>query len=140
MKKGFMRWLRDYIRACPGLTAEEYALDGYYEGYAESDAKGDAENSVFSLASTLMKQVRDRKEPHIRRERIGGKYRYFPVVGALTTTSSENIAFQISLSKQEWQSIDNLVTDGKFRNRNEVIEWLAKRCIAVGLGLSPSLS
>ena len=136
MKKGFMRWLRDYIQACPGLTAEKYARDGYDEGYALSDAK----NQMFSLASTLMKQVRDGKEPHIRRQLIGGKYRYFPVMGVPTTTSSENIAFQISLSKQEWQSIDNLVTDGEFRNRNEVVEWLAKRCIALGVGLSPSLS
>jgi len=137
MKKGFMEWLRGgYIQAFPGLTAEEYAADGYEEGYVQSDAK----DPVFSLASTLMQQVRDGKEPHIRREQIGGKYRYFPVLGAPTITSSENIAFQISLSKQEWQSIDNLVTDGKFRNRNEVVEWLAKRCIAVGVGLSPSLS
>lgn len=137
MQKGFMKWLRDYIQACPGLTAEEYAQDGYHEGYAKSDAQKD---EVFSLASTLMKQVRDGKEPHIRRERIGGNYHYFPVMGIATTTSSENISFQISLSNEEWQSIDNLISSGQFRNRNEVVEWLAKRCISVGVGLSPSLS
>jgi len=136
MKKGFMKWLRDYMQVCPGLTAEEYAQDGYCEGYALSDAK----NQVFSLASTLMKQVREGKELHIRGERIGGKYCYFPVKGVRTTTSSENIAFQISLTEQEWQSIDNLITDDGFRNRNQVVEWLAKRCIVVGVGLSPSLT
>ena len=131
-----MKWLRDYIRICPGLTAEEYAQDGYYEGYALSDAT----DQVFSLASTLMKQVRDGKELHIRRELIGDKYRYFPAIPLGTTVSSESIAFQISLSEQEWQSIDNLIADGKFSNRNQVVEWLAKRCIAVGIGLSPSLT
>jgi hypothetical protein len=81
-----------------------------------------------------MKQVRDGKEPHIRRERNGGKYRYFPATGVPVTTPKENIAIQISLSKQEWQDIDNLVTRGKFHNRNEAIEWLVKRCIALKSG------
>jgi len=136
MKKGFMKWVRDYMQVCPGLTAEKYAQDGYHEGYVETDA----ENQEFSLASTLMKQVRDGKESHIRRERIGRKLYYFPVKGIRTKTSIENISFQISLSEQEWRSIDNLITDDGFRNRNQVIEWLAKRCISAGVGLSPSLT
>lgn len=139
MKREFMKWLRNYIEVCPGLTAEEYARDGYWEGYVKSDAKNG--DQVFSLASSLMKQVRDGKEPHIRRERIGGKLRYFPSIGLSTAGNvvTEKIAFQISLSKQEWQSIDDLVSSGQFHNRNDVIEWLAKRCISVGVGLSPSL-
>jgi len=87
--------------------------------YAKSDS---GEDSIFSLASTLMKQVREGKEPHIRRDKTGGKYRYFPATGVSITTSSEKIAVQISLSKQELQNIDNLVTRGKFHNRNEAIE------------------
>ena len=139
MKKGFMKWVRNYIEVCPGLTAEDYAGDGYYEEYAKSDARNG--DQVFSLASSLMKQVRDGKEPHIRRERIGGNLRYFPKNGsyAAGNVATEKIAFQISLSKEEWQSIDDLVSSGQFRNRNDVIEWLAKRCISVGVGLSPSL-
>jgi len=138
MKKGFMKWLHGYIQDFPGLTAEQYAEDGYGYEYVESDAKGRDKEKVFSLASTLMKQVRDGKEPHIRRERIGKKYHYFPIMGVATKTSSENISFRISLSNKEWQTIDDLVSNGQFRNRSEVIEWIAKRCISVGVGLSLS--
>jgi hypothetical protein len=132
MKKGFMRWVRDAIQDFPGLTQGQYAyLAGY--GYAESDAKGDP---VPSHGGTLAKQVKGMKEPHIRREKIGGKYRYFPIMGVATKTSIQNISFRISLSNEEWQGIDNLISKGDFRNRNEVIEWLAKRCISAGVGLS----
>ena len=127
MKKGFMRWVRDYIQSFPGLTAEEYSLDALEYEYARSDA-GD---SVGSLATTLHKQVREGKEPLIRRDKIGDKYRFFPVKGVPITTPSENIAVQISLSKQELREVDNLVTKGKFHNRSEAIEWLVKGCIAL---------
>jgi hypothetical protein len=136
MKKGFMDWLRGgYLETCPGLTAEEYARDGYFEGCVKSDAK----DQEFSLASTLMKQVRDGKEAFIRRELIGKKYHYFPGSGIRMNTSCENIHFQIELSKKEWSPIDALVSEGTFRNRNEVIEWLVKRCISVGVGLDTSI-
>lgn len=127
MKKGFMKWLRGgCIQDFPGLTAKEYA-EFALAGYAPSDAR----DEIQSLATTLMKQVREGREPHIRRDRIGSKYRYFPATGAPVTTSSENIPVQISLSKQELQDIDKLVTKGKFRNRSEAIEWLVKGCVAL---------
>ena len=130
MKKGFMKWLRGgFIQTYPGLTAKEYA-----DQALKGDVPTDAENEIQSLSTTLMKQVREGKEPGIRRERIGGKDRYFPVTGVPITTSSENIAVQILLSKQELQDVDNLVTGGKFHNRNEAIEWLVKRCITLKSG------
>lgn len=119
MKRGFMDVVAtSIIPAFPGETARWYA-----EEYLH-DNKSDAKDPVQSLANTLDKQVREGKEPRIRRERVGGIYRYFPASKSINPNSLHEVVTQIKLSSEELQDIDNLVAIGKFSNRNDAIKWL----------------
>jgi len=120
MKSGFMDFVATHmVPDSPGKTARWYATE-----YLElGDNLSDAKNPIESLANTLDKQVREEREKRIRRERIGGKYLFFPV-GASLQPNKEDIVAQISLSTQELEDIDNLVAVGKFKSRNNTIEWL----------------
>ena len=124
MKSGFMDFVATrLILDNPGQTARWYAREYLQLGDNLSDAK----NPEESLANTLDKQVRQGKESRIRRERIDGKYRFFPVIassGLKDESNTENIVIQISLSQEELTAIDNLITVGRFKNRNGVIKWL----------------
>lgn len=116
MKRGFMDLaVNSIIPAFPGQTALWIAREALA---ADSDLS-DAENPEASLANTLSKQVQTGREKRIRRERMGGVYRYFAVSG-----SSEDIVVQLSLSTQELKDIDNLVAVDKFDNRSSTIKWL----------------
>ena len=122
MQRGFTdfvatRIIPDY----PGHTASWYARE-YLELVDESDLV--AQHPVQSLANTLSKQVQTGREKRVRRERIKGIFRYFPVSESSTLDASEDIIVQFSLSAQESESIDNLVAVGKFANRNDAIKWL----------------
>lgn len=125
MARGFMEFARSLICGdFPGQTAEWYAEEGLDSGLVSSDAK----NPVQSLANTLAKQVRQGREPRIRRERVGGKCLYFPVSDP-DEEHLENIVVQISLSTQEVEILDSLVAVGKCSNRSDAIMWLAKEGI-----------
>jgi len=121
MKRGFMNFVvTRLIPDSPGQTAKWYARK-----YLElGDDLSDAESPDNSLANTLSKQVCEGREPRVRREQIGGVYRYFPVSGSPTSNLSEEVVAQISLSMQELEDIDNLIAVDKFRNRNAAIKWL----------------
>lgn len=119
MKRGFMDVVAtSIIPAFPGETARWYA-----EEYLQ-DNESDAENPIQSLANTLDKQVREGKESRIRRERIGGVYRYFPASKSVDSNSLHEFVTQIRLSSKDFQDIENLVAVGKFSNRNDAIKWL----------------
>ncbi len=123
MKRGFMDFVEtSLIPDFSGETALWYARR-YLE---ESGNDGsDAKHQEQSLATTLNKQVQTGQEKRIRRERVGGLYRYFPVSGSSASDSSQDIVVQISLSTQELEDIDNLVAVvGKFDNRSSAIKWL----------------
>lgn len=120
MKSGFMDFVATrMIPDSPGKTARWYANEYLQLGDNLSDAK----NPIESLANTLDKQVREEREKRIRRERIGGKYLFFPA-GVSPQPNKEDIVAQISLSTQELEDIDNLIAVGKFKSRNNTIEWL----------------
>ena len=111
----------EIVKTYPGETALMIAR----EALDHDSNLSDAQNPEQSLANTLNKQVQTGKGKRIRRERIGGVYRYFPVSGSSASDSSEDIVVQISLSTQELKDIDNLVAVvGKFDNRSGVIKWL----------------
>ena len=119
MKRGFMDVVAtSIIPAFPGETARWYA-----EEYLH-DNKSDAKDPVQSLANTLDKQVREGKEQRIRRERVGGIYRYFPASKSNDSNSGQNIIVQFTLSSEELEDVNNLVSSGKFNNRNNAIKWL----------------
>jgi hypothetical protein len=122
MQKGFTdfvatRIIPDY----PGHEAAWYARE-YLKLIDKSELV--AQNPVQSLANTLSKQVQTGREKRVRRERIKGIFRYFPVSESFTSDASEDIIVQFSLSAQELEHIDNLVDVGKFVNRNNAIKWL----------------
>ncbi len=132
MKRGFMDLaVNSIIPTHPGQTARWIAE----EALAHDSSLSDAQNKEQSLIATLNKQVQTGQEKRIRRERVGGLYRYFPVSGSSAAGSSvdvvplpgggKNIVVQISLSTRELEDIDNLVAVvDKFHNRNEAISWL----------------
>ena len=133
MKRGFMDFVATIlIPDFPGETALWYARR-YLE---ESGNDGsDAKHPEQSLANTLSKQVKTGREKRVRRERIKGVYCFFPATMSSTSDSSEDIVVQISLSSQELEDIDNLVTVvGKFDNRSSAIKWLLMEGIKANRG------
>ena len=127
MKRGFMDLAANsIIPTFPGQTAQWIAG----EALAHDSELSDAKNPITSLANTLSKQVQTGREKRIRRERIGGIYRYFPASSSFPSDSSEDIVVQLSLPTQEMKDIDNLVAVGKFDNRSSAIKWLVTEGIA----------
>ncbi len=122
MKRGFMDLAVEIVKEYPGLTALEVAR----EALDYSNELSDAQNPEQSLATTLNKQVQTGQEKRIRRERVGGLYRYFPAsMPSISSDSNEKIVVQISLPAEELKDIDNLVAVvEKYHNRNEAISWL----------------
>ena len=122
MKSGFMDFVATrLIPDHPGQTARWYAREYLQLGDNLSDAK----NPEDSLANTLDKQVREGKEKRVSRERVEGRYRFFPIIISSDFKKEvENVIVQISLSKQELDDIDNIVAVDKFKSRNDTIKWL----------------
>ncbi len=130
MKRGFMDLAVEIIKEYPGLTALEIAREALEHDSDLSDSK----NPEQSLATTLNKQVQTGSEKRIRRERIKGVYRYFPVSTPSTLHSSEDIVVQLSLSERELKDIDNLIAVDKFHNRSDAIKWLVMEGITANRG------
>ena len=127
MQKGFTDFVATrMIPDHPGHEASWYARE-YLKLVDESELV--AQNPVQSLANTLSKQVQTGREKRIRRERIRGIFRYFPVSELSTSDASEDIIVQFSLSARELEHIENLVAVGKFANRNNAVKWLVKEGI-----------
>jgi Arc/MetJ-type ribon-helix-helix transcriptional regulator len=122
MQRGFTDFVATrIIPDHPGHEASWYARE-YLTLVDESDLV--AQHPMQSLANTLSKQVQTGREKRVRRERIKGIFRYFPVSESSTLDASEDIIVQFSLPAQELEDIDNLVAVGKFANRNDAIKWL----------------
>lgn len=124
MKSGFTDFVATrLVPDHPGQTARWYAREYLQLGDKVSDAK----NPEESLANTLDKQVREGKETRVRRERVGGRYCYFPAAPPLSSSicsDEESIVVQIILPKQEQDDINNLLAVDRFKNRNDAIRWL----------------
>jgi hypothetical protein len=129
MRRGFMDFVATrIIPDHPGETAEYYARE--YLEIAGKDGS-DAKNPIQSLANTLSKRVGTGGEKRVRRERIGGIYRYFPAMpsSAGVEPHLKDIAIQISLCPEELEILDNFVAVGKFTTRGHVLTWLAREGI-----------
>jgi len=124
MKKGFMDFVATtLVPEHPGETARWYAWEYLQLGNSFSDLS-DAKHPEQSLANTLSKQVKTGREKRIRRERIKGLYRYFPVSESSALAHNEDIFIQLSLSAQELNDLDNLIAVGKSKNRSDAMKWL----------------
>lgn len=122
MQRGFMDFVATrLIPDHPGHEASWYARE-YLKLVDESDLV--AQHPQQSLANTLSKQVQTGRERRVRRERIKGMFRYFPVSESSTLQAGEDIIAQLTVSAQELEAIDNLVAVGKFAGRNDAIRWL----------------
>jgi Arc/MetJ-type ribon-helix-helix transcriptional regulator len=122
MQRGFTDFVAtQIIPNHPGHEASWYARE-YLNLVDKSDLV--AQDPIQSLANTLSKQVQTGREKRVRRERIRGIFRYFPVSELSTLDAPEDIIVQFSLSTQNLEDVDNLIAVGKFTNRNDAVKWL----------------
>ena len=124
------------IKANPGLTAKEYARMALDQGLCGSASK----DPTFSLATTLMKEVREGRMPGIRAN--GRPMRFYPD-NYTSNEEMKKIADDVvkkTLSNWDkpitilppadiFETISILVEVGKFENRTEALVWLAREGI-----------
>jgi hypothetical protein len=129
MQKGFKKVAPDLIQANPWLTPQEYAKMALDRHLCSSDS----ENPVFSLATTLMKEVREGRMPGIKGVKVNGRLRYGPAAQTptnySTTSSRPDIGVTVVLPPEVAQITDMLVEIEKFSNRGEALVWLAQEGI-----------
>jgi len=138
MKKGFKKIVFDLVRENPGLTAKEYAKVALDRGLSGSDSK----DPVFSLATTLMKEVREGRMPEIRVIKSERPQRFYPD-NHIASEAMKKIADDIvNKTLSNWdkpitillptdvaQAMDMLVEVSRFGNRSEALIWLAREGI-----------
>lgn len=135
MKKGFKKIILDLVKENPGLTAKEYAKVALDRGLCGSDSK----DPVFSLATTLMKEVREGRMPGIRVIKSERPQRFYPD-NHISSETMKKIAddivnkildkpITILLPADVAQAMDMLVEVSRFGNRSEALIWLAREGI-----------
>jgi len=113
------------IRANPGLTAKEYAEIALQRGLCGSDST----NAVFSLPTTLRKEVREGRMPEIKVFKVNGKHCYFPAdynKGWQVGPPKEDSAVTVILPPDVAKNVDTLVELDKFGSRGEALIQLAR--------------
>ena len=126
MRRGFTDFAATIlIPDFPGETARWYA-EKYLQERGESSS--DARVPLQSLATTLEKQVREGREKRVRRARIDGAYRYFPVA-ASDEGHFEDVLVQLRLTTEELADVDNLVAVGRCKDRRDTVTWLTREGI-----------
>ena len=126
MKKGFSHGVApDLIRERPGMTSRQVAELAMDRDLSSSDSKV---APVFSLSSTLAKEVREGRLPEVVARKERGVLRYYPAgVGESGTgeTSYESDGMvSIRLPLEQIQIADQLVQVDKFGSRSEALAWL----------------
>ena len=121
-QRGFKAVAPQLIHEKPGLTAEEYARMAINQGLARSNSK----EPVWSLLTTLAKEVREGHMHGIRREKVNGKLCYFPVDYQPETKTQPNngLRIEVSLRPDAARRVGDLVEIGKFRTPGEAVTYL----------------
>jgi len=146
VKKGFKKIIPDLVRANPGLTAKEYAKMALDQGLCNSDSKDPA----FSLATTLMKEIREGRMSGVKATKGERPMRFYPdnyasneVMKKIAddivnkTLSNWDKPLTILLPADVAQAMDMLVEVSRFGNRSEALVWLAREGMkAKGLELA----
>jgi hypothetical protein len=136
--KGFKKIAPDLIKANPGLTAKEYAKMALDRGLCGSGSI----DPVFSLATTLMKEIRERRMPGIRVTTSERPQRFYPDNYASGETMKKKADDIMNKTLSNWdkpitillpadvtQAMDMLVEVSRFGNRSEALIWLAREGI-----------
>lgn len=126
MKKGFKKIIPNLVKANPGLTAKEYAKMALDRGLCISDSK----DPTFSLATTLMKEVREGRMPGIKAIKGERPLRFYPD----NNTSEVSLhnwdkPITVLLPTDVAEATDILVEVGRFGNRSEALVWLTREGI-----------
>ena len=137
MRHGFKSVVRDLVRAHPGLSSDEYAQMALDKGLATSDSR----NPVFSLQSTLRKEVRERRMPDVIARKVDGKLHFFPanqdpMVSVNDHASAvsgmrahESVSLTVLVPNDIVTVLDLLVELNKVRNRADAL----LRFVRIGL-------
>jgi hypothetical protein len=128
MQKGFKKVVVSLVKAHPGLTPVEYAEEALRSGLCGSDSK----DPIFSLSTTLRKEVREGRMPQIKAIKARGKLRYFPTdydVSQQVNLPKKDEPLTVLLPPDVVQAIDTFVELGNFANRVEGLVWLARQGI-----------
>lgn len=123
--KGFMAVALKLVKEQPGLSAEDYATMALDSGLATSNSK----DPVQSLATTLMKQVREGKVSEIYTEKVAGKLRYFPTNDLWNSPGrrqTDLLVFDVELSPDSSRRVRLLVDMGLFPSERQAVSWLAE--------------
>jgi len=129
VQKGFKKVVPGLIRANPGLTAEEYAKMALEQGLCSSDSK----NPVFSLATTLMKEVREGRMQGVEARKVDGRLHFFPTNSqskSQATPPKRDRAISIIIPSDIGEITDMLVEIEKFKNQSEALIWLMREGIS----------
>jgi hypothetical protein len=127
MQKGFKKVVKSIIQKKPGFTAREYAEIAVKQGLCGSDSK----DPIFSLATTLMKEVREGRMLGIKAVKVEGKLHYFPdnFDATSTTVSKENRALTVLLPPDVDKYVETLVEVGVSGTPSEALIRLAREGI-----------
>jgi len=113
---------RRLIHEMPGRTDGEYATIGVKRVLARSNAK----DPVQSLATTLSQAVRMGRMRGIKREKVDGKFHYFPAdyQPEAKTQPNDSLRIEVSLRPDAARRVRDLVEIGKFRTPGEAVTYL----------------
>jgi hypothetical protein len=135
MQHGFKKIVVDLVRADPGHTPDYYARKAIDGGLAGSDSA----DPVFSLQTTLRKEVREGRMPDIIARKVDGKLHCFPsdqngnvpATGGSPTVlgvrpSDAQVTLTVQVPHELIGELDLLVDLGKARSRPEALVRLAR--------------
>ncbi len=120
VQHGFKKVITALVKANPGLTAREYAKMALSQRLAGSDAR----DPVFSLASTLAKEVREGRMESIKASATK-PVRYYPDERSPKPVGKPNDPITVVAPADLSDTLNVFVEAGKFETRGEALMWLA---------------
>jgi len=126
MQHGFKGVAPSLIAEKPGLSADDYARLALERHLCKSDSV----DPVFSLASTLRKEVREGRMIGVVAKKAGGKICFYPSDFASKPEAlAHEVTVQVLLPSQVATTIDELVELGRFPSAARAAIWLIEEGI-----------
>jgi hypothetical protein len=133
VRHGFKAVVGELVRERPGLSSDDYAKIALERGLVHSDSR----DPIFSLQSTLRKEVREGRMPEIVARKVGGKLHFFPAnqdgaTPAKSASPALNLkqdfaaSFTVLVPQEIAFELDLLVELGKAKSRSEALIRLAR--------------